>query len=65
MRMIAMITLFAFAFAFLWFGSHTAPQTGWPQNDVELNGCAALVLGIIAKFAGQWILLGFGRQRTA
>ncbi len=62
MRILAMSILYPAAFAFLWVGVQMAPPVGWPTNDVELNGCAALVLGVILKSAGHWQLLRFGRR---
>lgn len=49
--------LYIFAAACIYFGTETGPAQGWPTNDIELNGCAALIVGMIAKLAGHITLL--------
>ena len=61
MRTLAIAAVYAFALALLWAGTNTAPQTGWPTNDVEMRGCAFIILGIIVKAIGHWKMLRLGR----
>lgn len=57
MRAFAVIAFYAAALMLLRAGSMTAPETGWPVDDVQLGGCALLVLGVIAKGIGHLLLL--------
>ncbi len=61
-RHLAAFALYLAAFALVWIGTTMAPAHGWPVNDSQLNGCAALVLGMIAKVAGH-VALAFGGER--
>lgn len=63
MRTFIIFFLYLAAFSFIWMGSQTAPQIGWPRTDVELTGCIVLVFGMIFKSAGHWILLGLSKRR--
>lgn len=65
MRAVSILLLYAAAIAFVWIGTLTAPQSGWPVDDRQLQGCAALILGMILKTAGHWTLLGVGRRTAA
>lgn len=63
MRTLATAMVYALALAFLWAGTQTAPQTGWPRTDVEMHGCALLILGVIAKGIGHWLVLAAPHAR--
>ncbi len=62
-RLAAISALYAAAIAFIAFGVANGPAHGWPVNDSQVNGCAALVLGMIAKVAGHCVFAGIGRIR--
>lgn len=62
MRSLTIATLYGLAFALLWAGSLTAPQMGWPTTDVEVHGCALLILGLVAKSIGHWQMLAIPRR---
>lgn len=61
MRLATAALLYVAAFALLWAGVDLAPAHGWPVTDSQLNGCAALVLGMIAKTAGHCLVMFGGR----
>lgn len=58
--MIRSAILYAIALAFIAYGVRFGPASGWPVNGGELNACAALIVGMIAKVAGH-ISLGLVR----
>lgn len=63
MRALVIIMIYAVALAFIWGGTQTAPQTGWPTTDIETTGCLALILGVIVKTIGHAVLV-FGAPRA-
>ncbi len=58
-RAFLIVALYAFAFVMLYTGVEMAPAMGWPTNSSEMNGCAALILGSIAKTVAHCMLLRF------
>jgi len=61
-RTVAILALYAFAFAFIWAGVDAAPAQGWPSTSSETNGCAFLILGMIAKTAGHFAMMNATRR---
>ena len=56
-RIVLIVLLYAAAFLFIWVGTDLGPVRGWPTTPTELNGCAALIIGLILKFGGHVALL--------
>lgn len=66
MRALVIVMIYAAALVFIWAGTQTAPQMGWPRTDAETTGCLALILGVLIKTVGHAVLLFGGRDtRTA
>lgn len=63
MRTLVTAMLYALALAFIWAGSQSAPQTGWPRTDIEMHGCALLILGLIAKGIAHFLVLAAPHAR--
>lgn len=63
MKALGILVVHALAVALLWAGSQTSPQTGWPRTDIEMHGCALLILGVIAKTVGHWLTLAAPHAR--
>lgn len=57
MRTLAIAILYALSLALLWAGTRIAPQIGWPTTDLEVHGCALIVLAMVAKTIGHWLML--------
>lgn len=58
MKALLIIALYAIALAAFAAGVDMAPGMTWPNNAIELNAAALLVIGMIAKVAGHVALLG-------
>jgi hypothetical protein len=63
MKAFGITIVYALALALLWAGTQTAPQTGWPTTDVQMHGCALLILGVIVKTIGHWLVLAAPHAR--